>query len=241
MLFEQRQGQRLASIVAIVTASCGTIATAAPLTFGPGSLAGYWVNTGSTTLVSGPKVAGVPSFRAPSGELIPLLPSIAMVVEDRRRGREAGKPFPDPDRPSCLTQGMPAVAAPPKPYPLEIIEHPGQITVLLEYYRNFRAIRLNASHLEDPEYTYMGDSIGRWEGGGLTVETTAITEKTNIFGIIPHSDQLLIVEHIRRTGRKTMESNITINDPKTFSKVWTMVSRFKRIGVSNLAEFACGT
>lgn len=231
----------LFTIAALAILFSSTQSIAAPRTVGPGSLAGYWVNASPTWLVAGPKRAGAPSFHTATGEPIPLLPSGALVVEERRRGRDAAGPFPPSDRSACLTEGMPTVAAPPRPHPIEIIEQAQQITILIQYFRNFRSIRMTAAPQEDPDPTYMGNSTGRWERGALVIETNAITENTNILGFIPHSDQLRIVERLRRTGSETVSSVITVEDPKTFSRPWTMHILFNKVAIRNLGEFSCGT
>lgn len=218
---------------------------------GPGSLNGYWINTTPRTLKAGPVVGGAPSFRTSDGQRIPLLPSVAKVVAAGRFdkedavvaqphfGNDGAKPLPNYHLP-CLTPGMPSVAAPWPPYPIEIVEKPEQVSVLLGYYRNYRIIRMNVAHPEDPEPGFMGDSIGRWDGGVLVVDTVAVREETRILGAIPHSDQLHIVERLRRIGKDTIEERVTIDDPKIFSKSWTMVSRFKKEHLSDIPDYACG-
>lgn len=203
---------------------------------GPGSLAGYWATTTISTVRPGPQLGGAPTFQTASGQKIPLLPSVAKLVAERRGDlRLSNSDLP------CLTEGMPAVAAPPPQYPIEILEKPEQVTVLLEWFRNYRIIRIGAVHPEDPDPAFLGDSVGRWDGGVLVVDTIAINTRTNIMGKIPHSDQLHIVERMRRTGPNTMEDVMMIEDPKTFSKPWTTVIKFKKAAVSNLAGFSCGS
>lgn len=203
---------------------------------GPGSLAGYWVNTSSTVLRRGPMVGGAPTFRTASGQLIPLLPSVAKLVAEQPGDLHlANEHLP------CLTDGMPAVAAPPSRYPIEILETDAQITVLLEWFRNFRIIRMGVDHPEDPDAAFLGDSVGHWDGGALVVDTIGIDTRTTIMGRIPHSDQLRIVERFRRTGLNSMEDRLTIDDPKTFSKPWSTVIRFKKAMIHNLSGFSCGS
>ena len=203
---------------------------------GPGSLAGYWKNVTVLKVLNGPARGGAPTFRTADGKTIPLLPSVAPLVASRTADLHlANEHLP------CLTDGMPAVVAPPSQYPLEILESPKQVTVLLGWFRNFRIVRLGENHPEDPDPAFLGDSTGRWEGGALVIDTVGIDTRTQIMGKIPHSDQLHIVERLRRTGVNTLEDRLTIDDPKTFSKPWTTVVKYKRAAISNLAGGACGS
>ncbi|HUO21806.1 MAG TPA: hypothetical protein VMU59_04755 [Caulobacteraceae bacterium] len=203
---------------------------------GPGSLDGYWAATSVWTLQRGPQINGAPTFHTPDGQTIPLLPAVAKIVAERTHDLHlASSSLP------CLTDGMPAVAAPPSKYPIEILEQPKQVTILLEWFRNFRIIRMDVDHPDDPDSAFLGDSTGRWDRGALVVDTVAIDPRTNILGRIPHSEQLHVVERFRRTGPTTMEDKITIDDPKTFSRPWSIVARFKRKMITNLSGFSCGS
>ena len=231
---------------------CAAPALAASATnSGPGSLNGYWVNTTARVIKAGPVRGHVPTFRTSDGQPIPLLPAVATALAQRppaKGGVIVAQPHFGADKdtalPSyqlpCLTPGMPSVAQPWPSYPIEFVEKPEQISVLLGYYRNYRIIRMNIDHPEDPEPAFMGDSTAKWDQGVLVVDTVAIRPETRILGIIPHSDQLHIVERIRRTGPTTIENRLTIEDPQTFSKPWTMVSRFKKTNLSDIPDYACG-
>lgn len=221
-----------APVLAASTSGAKTLA-------GPGSIGGYWANTTVTTVKSGPVVGGTPSFRTSDGQPIPLLPSVAKAIAERRLGADGGQLLPDPHLP-CLTPGMPSEAAPSPANPIELVESPEQVSMLLSYYRNYRIILMNSAHPKDPEPAFMGDSVGRWSGGVLVVDTVAVRTETRILGLIPHSDQLHIVERLRRTGRDTMENRMTIEDPKIFSRPWTMIIRFKKANISNMPDYACG-
>lgn len=231
-------GAVIAFSLCAAPALAATTTRAEPLA-GPGSVGGYWASTTVLSLRAGPVVGGTPSFRTSAGQPIPLLPSVARIVADRRLGRDGGKPFPDSRLP-CLTPGMPAEANPAPANPFEMVESPEQVSVLLGYYRNYRIIRMNTDHPANPEPAFMGDSVGRWDRGVLVVDTVAVRTETSILGLIPHSDQLHIIEKVRRTGRDTMESRMTIEDPKTFSKPWTMILRFRKSNISNVPDYACG-
>jgi hypothetical protein len=86
----------------------------------------------------------------------------------------------------------------------------------------------------------MGDSIGWYEGDALVVDTVGLNDKTWIDrGGLPHSDQLHVTERIRRPASDALEINITIDDPKTYTKPWSGYRNFKLRPTWNIKEFIC--
>jgi len=69
---------------------------------------------------------------------------------------------------------------------------------------------------------YLGDARGRWEGDTLVVETTNFTDKTSISGL-RHSEALRLVERFTRVDEVTLDYQVTIDDPNTYTRPWTMV------------------
>jgi hypothetical protein len=86
----------------------------------------------------------------------------------------------------------------------------------------------------------MGHSIGRWEGDTLVVDTVSIDEDTWLDGIgTPHSDELHVVERIRRVGQDTLEIEFRFEDPKAYTKPWTVTLK-QRIAVdTELVDEIC--
>ena len=69
---------------------------------------------------------------------------------------------------------------------------------------------------------WMGDSIGHWEGDTLVADTVNFNDKTWLDRIgHPHSDQLHVIERIRRVDHEHLQDDITIDDPKAYTKPWT--------------------
>ena len=213
--------------------------TAPPLT-GPGSLNGVWNNAGFKDYRTGPPVGAEPSFKTADGEPVPMQPWAAEVVAKRREGVRNGHPFAN-NSATCVTDGMPSATGTPPELAIQILENPEQkqVSILYEFFSTFRIIHLDEKHAADPDPTFMGNAVGHWEKDTLVVDTTAVSTKTTIMGVIPHSEDLHIVERLRRTGKDTMEDKITIDDPKTFTKPWNMQTRFKRVPGMQLAEFVC--
>jgi hypothetical protein len=127
----------------------------------------------------------------------------------------------DPVYHGCFPPGVPRVYL--HPFPLQIVQIPGQVTILYEYDNLSRRIYTDGQpHNTDLAPTWMGDSIGKWEGDTLVVDTTNFNEKTWLDRIgHPHSAALHLVERFRRVDPKNLQIELTIEDPKAYTKPWT--------------------
>jgi hypothetical protein len=208
-----------------------------PPVAGPGSISGVWNNSQFKDYRTGPPVGAEPKIETADGEPIPFQPAVTALLAQRRQDAKNGKPVAS-NGSYCLPGGMPGMMHPPIELPLQILETPGQVTVLFEFYGTYRIIRLNEKHLPDPDPTYFGDSVGHWEGNTLVVDTIGLTDKTLAFGA-PHSENMHLVERIRRTAENTLEDRVTIEDPKTFTKPWTWLISLKRVPGMRIAEYVC--
>jgi hypothetical protein len=121
----------------------------------------------------------------------------------------------------CIPPGVPRVWT--EPYPFEIITLPERVLIIYEYQHLIRQIFTDGrDHPKDLTPTYMGNSVGKWEGNTLVVDTIGFNDKTWIDGTKhPHSDALHVVERIQRVGQEVLKVDITIDDPKTYVKPWT--------------------
>ena len=212
-------------------------APVAPQQSGPGSLAGVWTLTGYKGSKSGSERDRVQM--TVQGKWPPLQPWAQELLEKRIAMSVEGAPFAN-TLTQCLPGGVPLMTF-GAPYPVQILETPGQVTMLFEEQNHFRIIHMNGIHPEDPDPTYMGHSIGRWEGGTLVVDTIGLTDRTTIDQIgMPHSEELRVVERYRRVNPNTFEVMVTINDPKTFSQPWDTKALYKLSPPgTKLTEYIC--
>jgi hypothetical protein len=106
--------------------------------------------------------------------------------------------------------------------PVEIIQTPKKVTILYEQDHSIRQIFTDGrEHPKDLDLSWNGHSIGKWDGDTLVVDTIKIREETWLDGAgHAHSDQLHVVERYKRIDRDTLEINLTLTDPKTFTKPW---------------------
>jgi hypothetical protein len=134
---------------------------------------------------------------------------------------------------------MPSIMT--QPYPIEFLFTPGKVTILVEAYSQWRQIFTDGrAHPEDPDLTFNGHSIGRWEDDTLVVDTVGFTTDTRLgnFGM-QHSDKMRIVERIRLTGPDTLQIETTVHDPDALDQPWTSMRSYGRHRDWMLAEYVC--
>ncbi len=100
----------------------------------------------------------------------------------------------------------------------QIVQTPDSVMILTEMVHDARIVRMNAQHLPKTMRKWLGDSVGRWDGDTLVVDTTNFTDKTRFRGA---TADLHIVERISRIDAKTLRYRFTIEDPNTWATPWT--------------------
>jgi hypothetical protein len=150
----------------------------------------------------------------------------------------------DPDTGErCLTDGITALMwRGPNGGTNRIVQSAGYVTILHEEYRDRRIIPVDGrAHRAIRQW--FGDTVGRWEGDTLVVETTQFIDRTNYEWDnvwMRVSDELRLVERFRRIGADEMEYTITVEDPKTFTQPWTAVIPIARLPEgTQIYEYAC--
>jgi hypothetical protein len=130
----------------------------------------------------------------------------------------------------------------------QILQAPGYVVIRNEMIHETRVIPLDARpHVSPSIREYLGDSRGHWEGDTLVIETTNFTDKTSIGsnGVGyngeggRHSGALKLVERIARVDENTLNYQVTIDDPQTWMKPWTILIPLKRDPNYQMAEYAC--
>jgi hypothetical protein len=100
----------------------------------------------------------------------------------------------------------------------QIVQTPDHVMILVEMVHDARIIRLNGQHPPASIRKWMGDSIGRFEGDTLVVETTNFTNKTRFRG---SSENMKVIERFRRVDENTILYRFTIDDPSTWDRTWS--------------------
>jgi len=139
----------------------------------------------------------------------------------------------------CLPLGVPRLALVGL-FPLQIVQTPTQVVILHEYMSVFRVIPLNAEHRTDVGATYMGDSVGHWEGDTLVVDVTNFNDKGWLTGTGTfHSDALHVTERFTRIDKDQIDWVITMEDPNVLTKPWTVKTTLMLREGTRLQEYVC--
>jgi len=135
----------------------------------------------------------------------------------------------------CVTYGVPRIGAGYNSY-FQIFQSVDYVVFYMEMNHDARVIPLDSRQpLDSRIQQWHGNSIGRWEGDTLVVETANYSPKSNFMGA---SDRLKIVERFTRTASSTLQYEVTIDDPTTWSQPWT-VSIPLMHSDDALYEYAC--
>jgi hypothetical protein len=187
----------------------------------------------------------------PDGRLPALTPEAQKLQADRAAARRSRACATQPggchdswedeslwDR--CITRGLVGSVL-PNGYNTgnQIVQSPGYVVFRNEMIHEARVIPVNGRPHGNPTVrTWMGDSRGRWEGNTLVVETTNFLAGIPA-GNTPTSDALRVVERFTLTDADTMSYQLTVDDPKTWTKPWTVAFPLKRSKDYAVYEYAC--
>jgi len=121
----------------------------------------------------------------------------------------------------------------------KILQTPAMIVILQEDL-TYRQIHMDGRALEtDPNPTWMGYSVGHWEGDTLVVESNGYNDRTWLLGGYPHTEALRMTERFRRTDFGHMEIAVTFNDPKAYNKAWTFKLSARLAADTEMMEAVC--
>jgi hypothetical protein len=169
------------------------------------------------------------------GEGLPMLPWAV----DLRRERLANNSKDHPDA-HCLP--LHPVQLHFHPQPRKIIQTPGLVAILYEANGGLRQIFTDGRPLppDDVQPTWYGYSVGRWEQDTLVVQTRGFRELMWIDEEgTPGTDSLRMTERIRRVNYGTLAIEVTVEDPKTFTRPWTVTFNQRLMPDADLIEFVC--
>jgi hypothetical protein len=119
---------------------------------------------------------------------------------------------------ACYPPGVPRIYL--HPFAMEIVQTPKEVIQLFEYDHLVRHIYIDGRpHPDDPDPTWMGNAIGRWEGDTLVVDSIGFNDKSWIDRVgHPHSEKLHTIERFRRLNQSTIQMDLTLEDPVAYTK-----------------------
>ena len=174
--------------------------------YGKPDMSGIWMRLGNY-LYDLPK----------DGVQVSMLPGAEALYKQRKENFGKGA-----SGERCLPRGVPAEMMTPNPF--KVVQTPAMVMLVFEQFSYFRQILTDGrSHPDNPEPTWFGYSIGKWDGDTLVADTTGFNDKTWLdYDGHPHSEALHTIERFRRIDFGHMEFQITIDDSKAYTKPWTV-------------------
>jgi hypothetical protein len=183
----------------------------------------------------------------PNGRLPELTPAGQQRLAERRASRGRGLPasytdFTNYDR--CLTRGLVGSILPViYGNGTQVVQAPGVVVIRNEMIHEARVIPLDGSaHANAAVRLWMGDSRGRFDGDTLVIETTNFTDRTGLGGNgngAMHSENLTLVERLRRVDGDTLRYEFTVDDPATYTQPWTAAFDLDSKPGYEIYEYAC--
>ncbi len=192
--------------------------------------------TGTWTLDRDPASGGFNFLPLPK-----LKPPAQALYDEGVKANAQGKAFMD-DTGLCWPAGMPKWWT--RVWPIQIMQYPTVIVGIQGLFNSTRSIYLDGRGHANPdliEQTYNGDSVGRWEGDTLVVDTTDMQPKRHwVMQGIPTSDKFHIVERIRMAkNRQSFTVELIMTDPVNWEGEWRNTKRFKPVRGEDVVESHC--
>jgi hypothetical protein len=196
---------------------------------------------------AGPDISGVwmPTAIGPDGARtqvmdpdIPYLPEVSAAIAEFRANYN---PVVDDAARSCLPYGMPHQMMVRAQYPMEVIQSDGEITLIFELHNDTRHIHMDARPFPQGLLpTWMGYSVGAWNGAELSIETRGMREH----GFPePQSSEMTVTERVRivesAEAGQMLEWELTLTDPRTYSTPVVARNYFRRYPDLQMGEYFC--
>lgn len=167
-------------------------------------------------------------------EPAPYKPEAAKKVLESYKNRGIDDPVAQ-----CLPPGVPRVTTVGL-MPMQIVQTPTQVVMLYEYMNVFRVIPVNGKHPDDMEPSYLGDSVGRWDGDTFVVDVTSFNDKTWLLGTGTfHTEALHVTERYTRVDKDQINYDVVMEDPNVLTKPWVFHSTLMLRDGTRLREYPC--
>lgn len=181
-----------------------------------------------------------PQITTVEGETPPLQSWAAEIYRKNSAAHRAGDLAFDAPFQACLSPGLPRLMR--LPYPIQILQRPHQLTMLYQWNNRYRIVDLSGKSpvVDYPEY--IGVGVGHFEDETLVLETAGLIETTFLDDAgMPHSDELRLTERYRlKDNGRTLLNEITVDDPKTFTRPWRTQVVYRRLPVkTEIVEDVC--
>jgi hypothetical protein len=161
-----------------------------------------------------------------------MLPWAAALTKERTENHAKG----DPES-QCLPAGVPRM----NPFPWKIVQTPKLVVLLFEgNIHTYRQIFLDREHSKDLDPTWYGESIGKWDGDTLVIDSIGFNDKFWFdFAGHPHTEQLHVIERFRRRDYGDLDMDITIEDPGAYTEPWRIKRTSPLMVKGEIQEYIC--
>jgi hypothetical protein len=199
----------------------------------------FWTDRGMTVAVIDGEYRTSMIIEPSNGRIPPLTPAALQRMTSTKIGRSNDGPEGRALGERCLlsfgyASGPPMLPVMYNSY-YQIVQSPGYVVILVEMVHDARIIRLDDKHVPGAVRKWMGDSIGRWEGETLVVETRNFRPEQNFRG---SSEQAVITERFTRVAEDKIVYRFTVDDPESFTAKITGELPFTPAN-GNIYEYAC--
>jgi hypothetical protein len=170
----------------------------------------------------------------PPGEKLPHQPWAEKVYKERLANLSKDDPTSN-----CIVGGVPRSDF--VPYPFKILELPGMVVILYEAIHSYRQIFTDGRALpKDPSPAWFGYSVGRWEGDAFVVESAGFNDNVWLDNNgNPATEQLRVTERFVRKDFGHMDIEITVDDPKAYTRPWKVTQPLVYQADDELIEYIC--
>ncbi|HLK49634.1 MAG TPA: hypothetical protein VKT49_15935 [Bryobacteraceae bacterium] len=166
---------------------------------------------------------------------VPFQPWAKALYDQRTDGSHSKE---DPDA-NCLPQGVPKIDAAPAPW--KIVQAPASLVIIYEAFTLWRQVFMDGrERAADLNPTWLGYSLGKWDGDTLVVDTRGFNGKIWLDQLgKPSTEALHVIERFHRKDYGHMDLTVTIDDPKAYTRAWTVTEPVHLLPDTELIEFIC--
>lgn len=166
---------------------------------------------------------------------IPLRPSARELYDRRLAVDGAGR-----GAERCLPHGLPLDMM-FREAPFRVVQTPTLTVILLEMFNRFRQVPTDGRRLgADFQPTWLGYSTGSWDGDEFVIDTVGFNDQTWLDNRgLPHSDALHLTERFKRLNVGRMDLALTVDDPKAYTRPWSIAVKFELVPDTDLLEYVC--
>jgi hypothetical protein len=173
------------------------------------------------------------SINTTASDPIPFTPQARALAQDILNRRSIDDPTS-----RCIFAASPRITGVGL-FPIQFVQTPTQVIILYEYMWAHRVIPIGAMHADDVSPSFMGDSVGRWDGNTLVVDVIGFKPGGWLTGGLVTSDALHLTERYTRVDRDQLIFEVTIDDPKMLTKPFTQRTTLMLREGARLREYSC--